>query len=39
MRKHKDLLLTKNISIDHLGGKFIAKKGKVLRVKVMDVNK
>jgi len=39
MRKHKDLLLTDNISITHLGGRFKAPKGKILRVKLMDVKK
>lgn len=37
MKKPKDLLLTDNVSIKHIGGKFKAPKGKVLRVKVMDV--
>jgi len=39
MRKTKDLLLTDNVSIQHIGGSFKVQKGKVLRVKVMDVKK
>jgi len=39
MRKPKDLLLTDNVSIKHIGGKFTVPKGKILRVKVMDVKK
>lgn len=39
MRKTKDLLLTENINIKYLGGVFNVPKGKLLRVKVLKVDK
>lgn len=39
MRKPKDILLTENINIKYVGGNFKVPKGKILRVKVLEVSK
>ena len=39
MKKFKDLLVTENIEIRHIGGSFKVLKGEVIRIRVLKVGK